>query len=115
LSYIRVTDDFANGKAMYKTSPFTFQGKYLFGSSGAKGFIQANLGFHNSKVEWDGSLTTLQNWDYGVVLGGGVGVQKFLSDKVFITVAYNLKWLQNSFYREGLLHTFYGGLGFQFP
>ena len=31
-----------------------------------------------------------------------------------ITVGYNIKWLQNSFYKEGLLHTFYGGLGFQF-
>ena len=71
------------------------------------------MGFHNSKVEWDGTLAELQNWDYGFVAGGGAGIQKYPSEKAFVTVGYNIKWLQNSFYKEGLLYTFYGGPGFQ--
>ncbi len=31
-------------------------------------------------------------------IGGGIGGHKFLSEKVYITLAYNMKWLQNSFY-----------------
>ena len=114
LNFIRVTDETSNGKAMYRTTPFTFQGKYLFGGSSTRAFGQANFGLHNSKVEWD-SRVILQNWDYGVVIGGGIGTHMFLSDKVFITVAYNINWLQNSYYKNGVLHTFLGGIGFQFP
>ena len=114
LSFVRVTDETSNGKSMYRTTPITFQGKYMLGGSGTKYYFQGNFGFHNSTIERDGTLGTLQNWDYGIVLGGGVGIHKFLSDKVYVTVGYNMKWLQNSYYKEGLLHTFLGGLGFQF-
>lgn len=41
LAFIRVTGKVANANAITKIIPFTLQGKYLFGNSGAKGFILA--------------------------------------------------------------------------
>ena len=115
VTFIRVTDESTNGKSIYRTTPITFQGKYLFGSPVIKGYVQTNLGIHSSEVEWDGTVVNSQNWDFGFVMGGGAGFQWYLSDKVFITGGYNIKWLHNSYYNEGLAHTFQGGLGFLFP
>ena len=115
LTLIKVTDETTGrGKSMYRTTPFTLQGKYMFGGSDTKFYLQGNLGGHHSSIERDGISETYQNWDYGVVIGGGAGIHKFVSEKVYVTLAYNLKWLQNSNYKEGVLHTFLGGLGFQF-
>jgi len=114
-TFVQIKEDVASDRAFYRTGPLTFQGKYLFGGSGAKGFVQTNLGFHNSRVTWNGTRADLQSWDYGFALGAGGGIQKYISEKAFVTMGYNIKWLQNSFFKDGLLHTFYGGLGFQFP
>jgi hypothetical protein len=114
LSFVRVTDDVGSDRALYSSTPFTFQTKYLFGSLDTKGFIKANLGIHSSKVEWNGTRRDIKNWDHGFVVGGGAGVNQYLSQTVYIIVAYDIKWLQNSYYNNGLLHTFSAGLGFQF-
>jgi hypothetical protein len=65
-------------------------------------------------VEWNGTRRDIKNWDHGFVVGGGAGVNQYLSQTVYIIVAYDIKWLQNSYYNNGLLHTFGAGLGFQF-
>jgi hypothetical protein len=130
LSFLRVTEDVGSDKALYKSTPFTFQTKYLFGSLDTKGFIKANVGIHGSNVEWNGTRRDIKNWDHGFVVGGGAGANQYLSQTIYITIAYDIKWylsqtiyitiaydikwLQNSYYNNGLLHTFSAGLGFQF-
>jgi len=46
-------------------------------------------------------------------LGGGIGGYFFTDEKIFINVAYNLNYLSNSYYRDGLIHLFKLGIGFQ--
>lgn len=53
------------------------------------------------------------SWDSGVSLGTGIGVNYYFSEKICGIVSYNLQWLNNRNYLEGLAHVFNIGIGFQ--
>lgn len=96
------------------TWPFYYAPKYLFGGENFKGFIKGAAGWQISNFERYGSLATLSDSDTGFVGGGGVGAQYFFNDKIFLSAEYELLWMSNSFYKDGLLNTASLGVGFRF-
>jgi len=42
------------------------------------------------------------------------GLNYFINDKIFINGNYNLGWLANSYFKDGMVQNFTIGLGFQF-
>jgi hypothetical protein len=86
----------------------------LFGSDKVKGFIKGALGYQISKIERSGSFSNLEDNDAGFVGGGGAGIAYQINEKVFLSAEYELLWMANSFYRDGLLNTASLGIGFKF-
>ena len=93
--------------------PFYYAPKYLFGSENFKGFIKGAIGWQISNFERSG-LVTLSDSDTGFVGGGGAGAQYFFDEKMFLSAEYELLWLSNSFYKDGLLNSASLGIGFRF-
>jgi hypothetical protein len=107
-------DDSENSRRInYQSLPIMLQGKYYLGSNRARGYLQGGAGIQFSWVEYSGPILLLQDGDSGITLGGGIGGYFFTDEKIFINVAYNLNYLSNSYYRDGLIHLFKLGIGFQ--
>jgi hypothetical protein len=96
------------------TLPLYYQPKYLFGGKRFKGFIKGAIGWQISKIERTTSLSTISDNDTGFLGGGGVGVHYLFNKKVFLSAEYELLWMGNSFYKDGLLNTASLGIGFRF-
>jgi hypothetical protein len=114
LSLFRVEDEFGGRKTYYQSTPITFHGKYFFGSDMSKGYLKGLLGAHFSNTEFERVEGTVKSYDGGVVLGLGIGLHQFLGNSVYIKPAYEFKWLDNTYIKGGLVHSFFLGMGFQF-
>lgn len=109
-----VTQDIYSTKYEINSWPIYYAPKYLFGSEKVKGFVKAALGYQLSTLKRTGNLSNLEDNDGGFVGGGGAGISYLLSEKVFLSAEYELLWMSNSFYRDGLLNTASLGIGFKF-
>lgn len=96
------------------TFPMYFAPRYIFGSEKLQGFIKAVLGFHTSNYERKGTGGTLTGNDSGFYGGGGAGVAFHLSDRIFLDVEYEIAYMTNNYYRNGLMQTAMGGIGIKF-
>lgn len=94
--------------------PLYYAPKYLFGSESLKGFVKGAIGMQFSHIERTATLSTFSDNDLGFTGGGGVGAQYFFNEKVFLSAEYELLWMSNGFYRDGLLNTASLGLGIRF-
>jgi opacity protein-like surface antigen len=94
--------------------PIYYAPKYLFGSGNIKGFVKAAIGWQFSNLERTALFTTLEDNDAGFTGGGGAGLAYDINDKIFINAEYELLWMSNSFYKDGLLNTASLGIGFKF-
>lgn len=94
--------------------PIYYAPKYLFGSEKFKGFIKGAVGFQFSSLERTAALVIVSDKDSGFTGGGGVGAQYFFNEKIFLSAEYELLWMSNSFYRDGLLNTASLGIGIRF-
>jgi Outer membrane protein beta-barrel domain len=94
--------------------PLYYAPKYLFGSENFKGFIKGAIGMQFSSFERTAALTTISDSDLGFTGGGGVGAHYFFNDKIFLTAEYELLWMSNSYYKDGLLNTASAGIGIRF-
>jgi len=94
--------------------PIYYAPKFLFGKENFKGFIKGAIGWQFSGIERTTALTILSNNDSGFVGGGGAGALYFLSEKIFMSGEYELLWMSNSYYRDGLINTASLGIGIRF-
>jgi hypothetical protein len=115
ITYLAVhEDDTENARRInYQSIPIMLQGKYLFGSEMVKGYIQGGIGLQFSRIEFAGPKLLLQDGDSGFAFVLGLGGNIFTDEKIFINAAYNFNYLGNSFYRDGMIHLFKLGIGFQ--
>lgn len=97
----------------YASLPIMLQGKYFFGSDMVKGYLQGSAGIQFSWVEYSGPNLLLKDGDSGFAFGLGLGGNFFTDEKIFVNAAYNFSYLTNSFYRDGIVHLFKVGIGFQ--
>jgi Outer membrane protein beta-barrel domain len=96
------------------TWPLYYAPKYLFGGESFKGFIKGAIGWQFSNFERYGALSTISDSDTGFVGGGGVGAQYFFNEKIFLSAEYELLYMGNSFYNDGLVNTASLGIGIRF-
>ena len=107
-------DDTDNDRRInYQSIPVMFQGKYFFGSDMVKGYLQGGIGLQFSRIEYSGPKLLLQDGDTGFTFGVGLGGLFFTDEKIFINAAYNFSYQGNSYYRDGIIHLFKVGIGFQ--
>jgi hypothetical protein len=118
LGYISVgaTYDDGGGSIDYKfsTIPMYFAPRYMFGSEKLKGFIKAIIGFQLSTFERKVSGGTLTGDDNGFYGGGGAGILFHINDRIFLDAEYEIAYLTNDYYRNGLMQTVMGGIGVKF-
>lgn len=96
------------------TMPIFFAPKYLFGSDKFKGFIKAAIGVQYSWYERQGPVLIIEGNDWGFYAGGGVGATYFLNEQLFLGLEYELAWMTNSFYKDGMMNSAMLGIGVKF-
>jgi hypothetical protein len=96
------------------TMPIYYAPKFLIGSEKIKGFIKGAIGMQRSWLKREGTLGSVENKDFGFAGGGGAGGTLFINEKIFLNLEYELLWLSNSWYKDGLLNTASLGLGMRF-
>ena len=103
------------GPTEYKTGtiPIYFAPKFMFGSDKIKGFIKGAIGTHNTKFTRT-ALVEITDNDWGFYAGGSAGLNFSVTEKVFLTAEYELGWLSNVSYKDGLINSVLGGIGFRF-
>jgi len=98
----------------YRVFPIILYGRYMFGTDQIKGYIGAGIGIQFSNASFYTNNIQADGQDSGITIGGMAGVNYFFNDKIFVNGNYNLSWLSNSFYQDGIVQNFTVGLGFQF-
>jgi hypothetical protein len=95
------------------TIPIYFAPKFMFGSDKIKGFIKGALGTQNSHLKRTG-LLEVTDTDWGFYGGGSAGINFSVSENVFLNAEYELAWLSNTSYRDGLINSAMVGIGIKF-
>lgn len=95
------------------TIPIYFAPKYMFGSAKFKGYIKGALGMQNSHLKRTG-LTEISDSDWGFYGGGSAGLNFSVSEMVYLNAEYELAWLSNTSYKDGLINSAMVGIGFKF-
>ncbi len=116
LSYIKFQDhnDKTQREIDFSSVPLTLYGKILFGPSKFSGYFKGGFGFHFSSVSQSGKDIDTEDRKLGITLIIGIGTHIYLSNKLFINVAYNQMFLDNSSYRVDMLALIKLGIGFQY-
>jgi hypothetical protein len=104
-----------SGTVDYKigTVPIYFAPKFLFGNDKIKGFIKGAIGTQNSHFTRTG-IVEVTSHDWGFYGGGSAGVNLYLSDMFFLSAEYELAWLSNTSYKDGLMNSAMLGIGVKF-
>jgi|GEM_PF-1328457 len=115
IGYISVSASYsgATDTADYKVSslPFYFAPKYLFGSDRVRGFVKLAIGGQSANMERKGQSGTVKGNDFGFYGGGGAGLMIFVHDMVFLNAEYEIAYMTNSFYRNGMMQSVLLGIG----
>jgi hypothetical protein len=116
--FVRTTADYIEGlnTSSYNANnwPVYYAPKFFFTEGLFKGFVKGALGVHFSSIERSGALGSLIGNDFGLAAGGGLGMMYSLNEKLFFNAEYELLWMSNSYYGEGLLNTAGIGVGIKF-
>src|SRR6478609_7078072 len=112
--YMAVTESEGPVGTRFSALPLLFTPKYFVGkgkkySDGkgkAKGYIKGAFGLQNSRFKFDTPIGASQDWDFGLVYGGGVGVNYDANEKVFINFEYEYLLINNSAYKSVTCNTF---------
>jgi len=118
MGYIGVSASYDDGSNptdyKFSTIPMYFAPRYIFGSEKVQGFVKALLGFQLSTYERKSSTGTLTGDDNGFYGGGGAGLMFHVNDKIFIDAEYEIAYMTNNYYRNGLMQTVMAGIGIKF-
>jgi hypothetical protein len=113
-SYLTVSSTEGDLKSKVTSFPIYYSPKIMFGKADKfKVFLKGALGMQFSWLEREG-IVSLNDNDMGFYLGGGAGFMFFLKDNIFINAEYELAWISNSWYRDGLINSATAGIGFRF-
>jgi hypothetical protein len=93
--------------------PICYAPKWLFGSEKIKGFVKGALGMQFAAVKREG-MSNLDDNDFGFYGGIGVGGLFFLKENIFINIEYELAYVTNAWYKDKMMNTVGGGIGFRF-
>lgn len=96
------------------TVPIYFTPKFMFGSEKIKAFIKGAIGTQTSHVKATLSNFEVTDSDWGFYGGGSAGLNISLSEMIFLNAEYELAWLSNSFYKDGLMNSAMLGIGVKF-
>jgi hypothetical protein len=107
---------YPNQKAEYRiyTIPVAFAPKVFFGSGRVKAFIKVDIGMQFSGIKRTGIPIEIKANDFGFLLGAGGGGMVNLTDKLFLTLEYNIDWITNGYYQDGWLNSALLGVGMKF-
>lgn len=94
--------------------PFYFAPKFLFGNEKFKGFIKIMLGAQSATLQRTGNASDISASDFGFYGGAGAGFKFFASEKVFIIAEYEIAYVTNNYYRNGLMQSASAGIGLRF-
>jgi hypothetical protein len=95
------------------TIPIYFSPKFMFGNDKIKGFIKGAIGTQNSHFKGSGIFEATTS-DWGFYGGGSAGINFSVNEKVFLNAEYELAWLSNANYKDGLMNSAMIGIGFKF-
>lgn len=93
--------------------PIYYAPKVLFGNEKIKGYVKGVLGFQFASLNRQGNVEVTDN-DFGFYGGGGAGATFFITEQIFINAEYEIAWLSNHWYVDGLMQSFMGGIGYKF-
>jgi hypothetical protein len=93
--------------------PIYYAPKWMFGTEKIKGFVKGALGMHFAAIKREG-MSNLDDNDFGFYGGVGAGGMFFLNEKIFLNVEYELAYVSNAWYRDKMMSTVGGGIGFRF-
>ena len=96
------------------TVPIYFAPKLLFGSDKIKGFIKGAIGTQTSHFKRTYNSLEITDSDWGFYGGGSAGLRITLSEMIFLNAEYELAWLSNASYQDGLIQSAMLGIGVKF-
>lgn len=98
----------------YKISsvPLYFAPKYLFGNEKINGFIKLALGGQSATLKNNDTGTKVNS--YGFYGGAGGGLMFFMTEQVFINAEYEIAYVTNGYYQNGMIQSVLFGLGIKF-
>lgn len=114
IGYVNITASDSISDYTISSLPVYYAPKFYFGQNKLNGYIKGALGFHSSKLERTGIAIAVEANDFGFAGGAGLGAVFNLNEKIFLNAEYELLWMSNSYYRDGLFNTVSGGLGIRF-
>jgi opacity protein-like surface antigen len=115
LSYIAVTESEGIIDTRFRALPALFIPKYLVGQGKLKGYAKGALGLQSSRFKFDGAILETEDWDFGIVFGGGLGANYTLNEKLFLNLDYEYLWIKNSAYNDVGSNAITFGIGFIIP
>ena len=110
-----VSESEGNANTRFRALPLLFVPKFLFGDGKIKGYIKGSAGLQNSRFKYDGAVLSAEDWDFGIVLGGGAGANYAINEKVFLNLDYDFLWINNTAYKEVAANSISLGVGFVLP
>lgn len=122
VSYLTTSADSVNASGQtldlinsvsFETVPILLYGKFMFGSPTIRGYIGGGFGIHFSTVTTYSQNVGVTGFDSGWMIGGLAGVNLYLSESLLLNAAYNLDYVGNAYYKDGMVNNFIVGLGFQ--
>ena len=111
--WIRSSEDIDTATVSFATLPVNIYGKYFIGNPALRAYLSLGIGIHTSTAIYSGPVLYKETYDNGFALNAGVGLNTYLSEKVFFTFGYNLGYWHNSYLENSIGHNFILALGFQ--
>lgn len=97
-----------------KTIPLYYAPKIIFGKNAVKGFVKGALGCHFTDYGRTGAAGgDISSDEFGFYGGGGLGAMLVLKEKYFINAEYEIVYMSNSYYRDGVVQSAMLGVGLQ--
>jgi hypothetical protein len=113
--YMHVRQENDRGIAEGTSLPILLDAKYYFGKSRLRIFVMGSAGFQFSwrKLEsTSGSENEGSDHDAGFAAGFGTGVVYNINPGILLNLNYNLYWMKNAYYSNGIANTVSLNVGF---
>jgi hypothetical protein len=117
IGYIDMTSTAKTTNANYDiySIPIYYAPKLLIGKGSFKIFIKGALGTQFSGYKRTGTTGgEISTTDFGFYGGGSAGAMLLITPKLFINAEYEYAYMSNSYYKDGVISSAMGGIGFKF-
>jgi len=110
---IQVDEDQWN-RVNYSSVPFVMTGRYNFLNSRFAANIGLGIGLHTStRSVYEGTIEERSTSVSAMALNVPLEIAYFLDPDLYIQLIYTPTWMSASYVQDNMVHTFAGGLGFQ--